>query len=106
MSDPLRDTVKRVAAELGTTLTFGYIGNCSPGGFDPQYPQHHITNYDDRLWMVWFHDFPRGEPFASYTNVPSKVLGRTSELPSPDVLELMIHDRFERLTELLAEREG
>lgn len=95
MSDPLRDTVDRLAEELNTELSFGYIGNV-----------YHGPPFDDRLWMVWFKDFPRGEPFARYTNVPSLILGRTDQLPSPEELGEQIRARYARLRELLKAREG
>lgn len=101
-----RNIVEAVALELRTTLTLGYIGNCSTT-FDATRPQGYPHNYDDRSWMVWFKDFPRGEPFARYSNTPELYIGPRADFEAlePTDLRTRLYARHARFAELLAERE-
>src|SRR5262249_45224279 len=69
-------TVKAMAAALGTTLSFGYTGTCSPS-VDPTRPERHPDNYDDRRWAIWFDDFPLGLSEQYPRSRPSLNLGST-----------------------------
>ncbi len=69
--DELRDVCDTLGQLLDTKLMPGYIGNVWPA----YYPVP-----DDRLWMVWFDDFPRGTLETYATNKPKVTLGSTEDV--------------------------
>jgi len=100
-------TVKAMAAALGTTLSFGYTGTCSPS-VDPTRPERHPDNYDDRRWAIWFDDFPLGLSEQYPRSRPSLNLGNTEAcfLLDEFALRTMIGYRFRRLGEIAAAEDG
>jgi hypothetical protein len=100
-------TVKAMSGALGTTLSFGYTGDCSPG-FDPSQPQRRPHNYDARRWAIWFDEFPRGLGEQYPRGRPSLNLGNTEEcfLLDEFALRTMIAYRFRRLSEMAAAEGG
>jgi hypothetical protein len=96
-------TVEAMADELGTTLSFGYTGNCSPS-FDPTRPEREPENYDGRVWAIWFDELPRGLDEEDPLSKPSLNLGNTEECFILDELALraMIGRRFRQLGEMAA----
>lgn len=100
--DEARAVVRELEAELGVTLSLGYIGNCSPV-YDADRPQHRF-NYDDRSWSVCVTSLPvqrhmtegRG-PWshrASGTSYPSTRSWVTADWPSVEELTTMIRERI------------
>src|SRR4051812_38697580 len=96
--DEAREAIRRLEAELGVTLSLGYIGNCSPT-YDADRPEGRF-NYDDRSWSVdvtsiavpyrltegrgpWSHR-------ASGTSYPSTRSWVTADWPSVEALTTMI----------------
>ena len=90
-----RAVVEKVAEELGTRLTLGYIGNTYIG-----------PPWDDRLWMTWFEDIPRGTGEQHPNNKPSLVLGRTEDVLAMSEFKLrtQLKRRFAYLSELACNR--
>ena len=102
-SEQAEATVKAMAASLGTTLSFGYTGGCSPS-FVPTRPERRPHSFDARRWAIWFDDFPRGLGEQYPRSRPRLNLGNTEAcfLLDEFALRTMIAYRFRRLSELAA----
>lgn len=98
--------LRQLEAEQGVTLSLGYIGNCSAGGYDPSRPEGYPFNYDHRSWSVDITSMPvprentegRG-PWshrASGTSYPATRSWRTHEFPTVNELRSMILVRLVR----------
>jgi hypothetical protein len=103
--DEAAQAVRELEAELGVTLSLGYIGNCS-STVDASRPRSYPSNYDDRSWSVDVKSLP--VPFhatagrgpwshrASGMSYPSTRSWVTADFPTAAEITTMIRERIAR----------